>query len=101
MIIAIIIFFIVKYKQLPKSGNKQTILKYGSSGSDVVRLQKKINEIIKREGTIMYIVDNSGTGINELIDEDGFFGRNTQLALLAITGWSFIDVKDIDSLDIR
>lgn len=97
LIVCAIVFFIRKIIKR-KTTQNNTLLKFSSYGDDVVSLQKKLNEIIRANGTIYFTTDTTGTSVSELLDEDGFFGRDTQLALLTITGYSYINANDIDKI---
>ena len=105
---AVVLFFVWMYKKNIAKGNPagtatnpgDVVLKMGSTGDDVKRLQKKLNQIINSAtGTIILNDGNEYIPIFELLVEDGLFGHNTENALRGITGHDSIFVSAIDNLN--
>jgi len=114
IVIAVIIIFILLLRKrkndnntLPDSG--EPFLQLGDSGNDVFRLNEKLYSLISEAlnynayGTIPnieggpVIIDNSW--LNTYV-VSGNFGPNTQAALMALTGKSWIYIKDIEYLKL-
>lgn len=62
---------------------KDKVLKKGSRGMDVRKLQQKLNEV---------------GASDPKLSTDGIFGAKTEAALVAATGQNTIKVKDIDGI---
>lgn len=114
VIAIIVIFFFYKKKsqasdvETPSSGDgivQDVVLRYGSSGLDVRRLQMKLNEKINYAVNEEILVSYSLDGINFMpvvkpLTVDGIFGKATETVLFALTGKNTIKASEIDNLSI-
>lgn len=114
VIVLILIFLFYKKKSIASLPENQgsgdgvvddVVLRYGSSGLDVRRLQMKLNEKINYAVNEEILVSYSLDGINYMpivkpLTVDGIFGRATETVLFAMTGKNTIKASEIDNLSI-
>jgi peptidoglycan hydrolase-like protein with peptidoglycan-binding domain len=100
-VLAIIVFSMVLYDRVQR---KRTVLQgdvqlaYGSTGSDVMELQKRLNKVINSQQDVVWHHDNQAIAITDMLPEDGMFTNSVELALNAITGLNTIYVSQINSI---
>ena len=111
VIILLILFFIhKKIKGSSSPSATEPILRKGDSGPDVTRLNQKLYDMVADwlmgGGTMQYLPEQGGAAItinNAWLNTwiiSGYFGAQTESALIALTGKNWIYVKDIDSLQL-
>lgn len=80
-----------------------TLLKRGSRGDAVAKLQAKLNQFIagatmQSEGTTYYVNESGQQYLVQPLTVDGIFGTKTEAMLMDITGYNSVPVAAIDSL---
>ncbi len=94
-----VLYFYKKWKIKTCITNDHSTLKYLAHGDNVRALQQQLNGILKQQGEITFLDGNTADAVNELLDVDGFFGKQTEKTLFAVTGKRCIEPKQITAIE--